>query len=70
MSFTTAQVAHLFTNQVHLKSLVFSGLVLLSSLSHAQTFTGKVVGVTDGDTLTVLMDGNVTKKIRLAAVDG
>ena len=41
-------------------------------LAHApaavQEFTGKVVGVTDGDTITVLHDG-VGEKIRLAGID-
>ncbi|KXH81111.1 thermonuclease family protein [Chryseobacterium kwangjuense] len=29
----------------------------------------KVVGISDGDTITVLLDGNVQKKLRLAEVD-
>jgi micrococcal nuclease len=35
----------------------------------AQTFTGRVVGVADGDTVTVLLEGNRPQKIRLAGID-
>ncbi|MDR6922282.1 thermonuclease family protein [Chryseobacterium sp. 2987] len=31
--------------------------------------TAKVVGISDGDTITVLLDGNIQKKLRLAEVD-
>lgn len=31
--------------------------------------SAKVIGVSDGDTITVLLDGNVQKKLRLAEVD-
>ena len=39
-----------------------------SNLSHAD-FVGKVVGVHDGDTITVLSQNNVQHKIRLANID-
>ena len=39
-----------------------------SNLSHAD-FVGKVVGVHDGDTITVLSQNNVQHKIRLATID-
>lgn len=33
------------------------------------SFSGKVVGVADGDTITVLVDGNREAKIRFAEID-
>lgn len=45
-------------------------LYLLSAFSIcAATFTGTVVGVTDGDTITVLDSDNVSHKIRLYGID-
>lgn len=35
----------------------------------AETFTGRVVGITDGDTVTVLDDAHRLHKIRLAGID-
>ncbi|MFO1424576.1 MAG: thermonuclease family protein [Candidatus Competibacteraceae bacterium] len=35
----------------------------------ADTLTGRVVGVADGDTLTVLMEGNRPVRVRLAGID-
>lgn len=47
-------------------------LFLLAALAcapaFAQEFSGKVVGISDGDTLTVL-DGRSTTKVRLAEID-
>jgi len=43
--------------------------VLLPALSGAETLAGRVVGVTDGDTITVLAAGNVQEKIRVAGID-
>lgn len=52
-------------------SRVWIGLILaLGSLAvSAETITGKVVGVTDGDTLTVLDASHQQFKIRLAGID-
>ena len=36
---------------------------------NAFEFTGKVVGVTDGDTITVLYQGNKQYKVRLQHID-
>ena len=35
----------------------------------AETLTGRVVGVHDGDTLTLLVEGNRQIKVRLAGID-
>lgn len=49
-------------------------LILYVSILHsfsieATTISGKVVGVADGDTITVLDDSNTQHKIRLAGID-
>lgn len=45
----------------------FLSLILVSFTLSA--FTGKVVGVTDGDTITILKNDNTTVKVRLSAID-
>lgn len=42
---------------------------LIAPLSHADTLTGRVVGVSDGDTLTLLEESHDRHKIRLAGID-
>jgi endonuclease YncB( thermonuclease family) len=49
--------------------LVFIALAVLTTTSNADTLTGRVVGVADGDTLTVLDASNTQYKIRLAGID-
>jgi len=44
-------------------------LVALACTAHAETITGRVVGVADGDTITVLDANKVQHKIRLAGID-
>ena len=45
-------------------------LLLLATLTaQAFEFTGKVVGVTDGDTITVLYEGKKQYKVRLQHID-
>ena len=43
--------------------------LLLALTAQAFEFTGKVVGVSDGDTITVLYQGNKQYKIRLQHID-
>ena len=47
-------------------SLVF---LALPYASYGATLQGKVVGVSDGDTITVLVEGNKPEKIRLVGID-
>ena len=49
--------------------LILSISFLLSLSTQAGTLSGKVVGVADGDTITVLDDSNTEYKIRLAGID-
>jgi endonuclease YncB( thermonuclease family) len=43
-------------------------LVLLSACAHAETLTGHVIGISSGDTLTVLADRQRTR-VRIAGID-
>lgn len=51
------------------KILVFSFALLATNLAWTNTLTGRVVGVADGDTITVLDSQNTQYKIRLAGID-
>ncbi len=44
-------------------------LLALACTAHAETITGRVVGVADGDTITVLDVDKVQHKIRLSGID-
>lgn len=44
-------------------------LILLVKVAAADTITGKVVGISDGDTITVLSHQNEQFKIRLSGID-
>lgn len=48
-------------------------LLCLILLTHtpawAETLTGQVVGISDGDTLTLLIEGNKRERIRLSGID-
>ncbi|MBK6742500.1 MAG: thermonuclease family protein [Hydrogenophilales bacterium] len=44
-------------------------ILVLPILSWAAELSGRVVGVTDGDTVTLLAAGNVQEKIRLSGID-
>lgn len=56
-------------NDVLGKCLIAAFLVLQPTLASAQTLTGKVVGIADGDTLTLLDSTNAQHRIRLAGID-
>ncbi len=44
-------------------------LLALACTAHAETITGRVVGIADGDTITVLDANKVQHKIRLSGID-
>jgi endonuclease YncB( thermonuclease family) len=50
-------------------AVLLAALLCLSASAQLQTITGKVVGVSDGDTITVLDAGNKQRKIRLEGID-
>jgi len=52
-----------------IKALLFLSALFLSAAAQPQTITGKVVGVSDGDTITVLDDQKRQHKIRLDGID-
>lgn len=52
-----------------MKPIIFTLLLLTHLSTHAATLTGLVVGVTDGDTITILDDTNTQHKIRLMGID-
>lgn len=52
-----------------LKAVVASVALMLSASALAETLQGRVVGVSDGDTLTLLVGGHQQVKVRLAGVD-
>src|SRR5438445_6022613 len=49
-------------------SVVWLLLMAMPVLVHAEQFTGKVVGISDGDTMSVLREGKAVK-VRLYGVD-
>ena len=50
-------------------ALAVIALTVLTSTAYADTLTGRVVGIADGDTLTVLDTSNTQHKIRLSGID-
>jgi endonuclease YncB( thermonuclease family) len=58
-----------FTRSAELKSAFATLLLALACTANAETITGRVVGVADGDTITVLDADKVQHKIRLAGID-
>jgi len=52
-----------------IRLLLISLLWGLCTQSYADTLTGRVVRVTDGDTIVVLDAGNAQHKIRLQGID-
>lgn len=51
------------------KSIAALLIALVTLSAQADTLTGRVVGVTDGDTVTVLVVDNKQYKVRLAGID-
>ena len=52
-----------------MRQFTFVLLLLVASSSFAATLIGRVVGVNDGDTITILDADKVQHKIRLAGID-
>lgn len=52
-----------------MKTIIAALIALAVSTAWADTITGRVVGVADGDTITVLDAANQEHKIRLAGID-
>jgi micrococcal nuclease len=52
-----------------IKAVLLAALLCLSTTAQQQTITGKVVGVSDGDTITVLDAGKRQHKVRLDGID-
>lgn len=52
-----------------LKHFALFLLLLASNMALADSLSGRAVGVTDGDTLTILDSSNKQIKVRLAAID-
>ncbi|PHM20672.1 MAG: nuclease [Curvibacter sp. PD_MW3] len=52
-----------------MRHLLLLALICIASLCHAENFSGKVVGITDGDTITVLDEQKTEQKVRLAGID-
>ena len=48
---------------------VFIFVLLLTDLVRAEELLGKCVGVADGDTCTILLAGNETRRIRFYGID-
>lgn len=59
----------LFRIPPQLSRCLLLGLLLLSSPIAAATLTGRVVGVTDGDTIKLLVAGRNEYKVRLGEID-
>ena len=53
----------------HMRKAVVCLSLVLACTAHAENITGRVVGVADGDTITVLDARKVQHKIRLAGID-
>lgn len=52
-----------------INNIVLATLLILTSVAQAALLEGRVVGVADGDTITILDNTNTQYKIRLAGID-
>ena len=55
--------------EIHVRNRVLTVLLMVSMGASAETLTGTVVGVTDGDTITVMDAQREPHKVRLAGID-
>ena len=55
--------------RTNFRKVLLSLLLVLACTVRAETITGRVVGVADGDTMTVLDANKVQHKIRLSGID-
>jgi endonuclease YncB( thermonuclease family) len=55
--------------RIHVRHLRFFLMLVVSLSAHPETLSGTVVGVADGDTITVLDANREQHKIRLGAID-
>ena len=55
--------------EIQIRNLVFPAMLVFSIGALAETLTGNVVGVADGDTITVLDANREQHKIRLGGID-
>ena len=50
--------------------ILFASVLIFPAICcHAESITGRVVGVSDGDTITMLVSANTQHKIRLSGID-
>jgi endonuclease YncB( thermonuclease family) len=64
------QVISVLTSRSYFKTVLIAPAILFSVIASADgNIAGRVVGVADGDTLTVLDDMNQQHRIRLAGID-
>ena len=52
-----------------MRHLIVSFLLLTAHFATAEPLTGRVVGIADGDTLTILDATNQQHKVRLSGID-
>jgi endonuclease YncB( thermonuclease family) len=52
-----------------IRRIGFIAALLLACSTHAEVLTGRVVGIADGDTITILDSSRQQHKIRLAGID-